>query len=226
MKKIYLLLLFTSCCTLLSSQSTDSLAVADSLELGAQDSLVVDSIIIVEKKGWLKRDYPSPKKALIIGLVVPGGGQIYNKSWWKLPLVYGAMVGMGFTIDYNQSRYRRLRTALDLKRKGEPHEFENTTIDNLQSLKNLRDEYDKNTQLAYVGMFLVYSLQAVEAFVDAHLKSFDVEDDIGFRIRPEAGHVPAIGMNTIGIGLSIPLYKKPMPGPESQHSNPFTLIQP
>jgi len=221
MKNILLTAIALFSIQLIYGQSRDSLAVADSVAVAIQDTLAIDSTVVEEKKGWLKKDYPSPKKALIIGLALPGGGQIYNKSWWKLPLVYGAIVGMGFTIDYNQNRYRRLRDALDSKRNGEPHEFENTTIDNLQTLKNLRDEYDKNTQLAYVGMFLVYTLQAMEAFVDAHLESFDIEDDIGMQIRPETGYIPALGTTTVGIGVNIPLHQKPLLTPASQINSPF-----
>ena len=210
MKQLLLLLLFVFCCLHINAQA-DSTLVAP-----ATDSTIVkDSTILEEVKirdGWLMRDYPNPKKALIIGLAVPGGGQIYNKRWWKLPLVYGALVGMGFTIDYNQTNFRRLRTALDLKRNDLPHEFTGTTLDSEQALKSLRDQFDKNTQLAYVGLFLVYTLQAMEAFVDAHLKGFDVDDDIGMQLKPEAGYIPALGTSTIGLGVSIPLNKKPMLG--------------
>ncbi|MCG8329328.1 MAG: DUF5683 domain-containing protein [Chitinophagales bacterium] len=179
----------------------------------ADTALVItnDTIESIKKENWFNRGYPNPKRALVMGLVVPGSGQIYNKSWWKVPIVYGAIVGMGFTIDYNQSRYRRLRKALNLKRAGEEHEWSNTQLDNEQSLRSLRDEYDKNTQIAYVGMFLVYTLQAMEAFVDAHLKNFDVDDDIGaIKLRPEAGYIPQLGTATVGIGISIPIQSKPL----------------
>jgi hypothetical protein len=214
MKPLTLLVLFFFCYLQVSAQAdstTATTATADSL-------IVADSTITEAAKtrdGWLLSDYPNPKKALIIGLALPGGGQIYNKRWWKLPLVYGALFGMGYTIDYNQSRYRRLRTALDLKRNDQAHEFSNTTLDSEQALKSLRDQFDKNTQLSYVGIFLVYTLQALEAFVDAHLKGFDVDDDIGMQLKPEAGYIPAIGTATIGIGVSIPLHRKPLLGVEN-----------
>jgi hypothetical protein len=117
---------------------------------------------------------------------------------------------MGLTIDYNQSNYRRLRDALELKRDTMEHEFSGTSIDNERALRSLRDEFDKNTQMAYVGMFLVYTLQALEAFVDAHLKSFDIDDDIGMEIKPT---LDFNGFNTptIGLGVTIPLNRKAPP---------------
>jgi hypothetical protein len=205
MRKISILSFLFFSFAILKAQEVDSSSI-DSAVLSIADTLVDDTN---KKTNWFNEGYPNPKKAAILGLAVPGGGQIYNKRWWKLPIVYGAVIGMGFTVDYNQSRYRRLRTALNQKRNGEAHEFEGTNIDSEASLKSLRDEFDKNTQIAYVGMFLVYALQAMEAFVDAHLKGFDVDEDISLKIRPEAGYIPALGTSTIGIGVSIPLYSKP-----------------
>lgn len=168
--------------------------------------MVKDSISLPEEptENWFTRDYPDPKKAAIMSLAIPGGGQFYNKRWWKVPLVYGAIIGMGFTIDYNQSNYRRLRDALELKRDGEPHEFTGTTIDSERSLRSLRDQFDKNTQMAYVGMFLVYTLQAMEAYVDAHLKTFDVSDNLSFRLKPKM-EPSSFGGAVMGVGISVPI---------------------
>ncbi|MCO6488514.1 MAG: hypothetical protein J5I98_08860 [Phaeodactylibacter sp.] len=164
-----------------------------------------------KKKGnWFKRDYPNPKKAALLSLIIPGAGQIYNKRWWKTPLVYGALTGMALVIDYNQSRYRRLRTALNLKRQDEPHEFSGTTLDNLNTLRTLRDNYDKNTQTAYVGMVLVYVLQAMEAFVDCHLKGFNVDDDLSLKVRPSLEVIGATGQPVMGVGFAIPLNGRPL----------------
>ena len=162
-----------------------------------------------KKENWFSRDYPAPKKAALLSLIVPGAGQLYNKRWWKVPLVYGAVIGMGLTIDYNQDIYRRFRDALELKRDDLPHEFSGTRLDNVRSLRSLRDQYDKNTQTAYVGMFLVYTLQAMEAFVDAHLKTFDINDDLSIRVEPQLD-INSIAGPVMGVGVSIPL-SRPTP---------------
>ncbi len=154
---------------------------------------------------------PKPKKAMILSLALPGAGQIYNKRWWKVPLVYGALGGMYAVIDFNQSRYRRFRTALDLKRAGMEHEFSNTRIDNEQSLLTLRNGYDKNTQMSYFAFILVYTLQALEAFVDAHLKNFDMDDDLSIRLKPTIDLAPGARQPVMGIGLTIPLNKSDSP---------------
>lgn len=133
---------------------------------------------------------PIPKKSLILSLAVPGAGQVYNGRYWKLPLVYGALGGMVYVIDFNQSRYKRLKTALDLKRQNLDHEFSGTGIDSERSLLALRDSYDKNRQLSYFGLFVVYALQAVEAFVDAHLLGFEINEDLGLQLSPQISTDP------------------------------------
>lgn len=148
---------------------------------------------------------PKPKKALFLSLAVPGAGQLYNRRWWKVPFVYAALGGMYAVIDFNQSRYRRFKTALELKRQGKEHEFSGLQVDNEQSLQTIRNGYDKNTQISYFAFILVYTLQGLEAFVDAHLKNFDMDDDLSLRVRPTLDIVPGVQQPVLGIGLSIPL---------------------
>ncbi len=174
----------------------------DSLML--ENSLVIDTSTAINLATEDPKAWPNPKKALLWS-VVPGGGQIYNRRWWKLPLVYGAFVGIGYAIDYNQSRYRRLKTALDLKRQDMEHEFTGTTLDDVDRLRVLRDEYDKNTQLSYVGIVFVYALQTVEAFVDAHLRNFDMDEDLGMRFKPYFDQQDVMGQPLYGVTLCIPL---------------------
>ncbi len=196
-----------------SAGITDTIP-ADSLLL--ENSLVSDTstninITTVDPNAW-----PNPKKALIWSLV-PGGGQIYNRRWWKLPFVYGAFVGIGYAIDYNQSRYRRLKTALDLKRNDEVHEFSGTTLDDVDRLRVLRDEYDKNTQLSYVGIVFVYALQTVEAFVDAHLRNFDMDENLGVRLKPYFDQEEVLGQPLYGISISIPINPRNVQLPTKTH---------
>lgn len=170
---------------------------------------IVDTLLIVDssavKMGWFKKDYPNPKKAALMSLVIPGAGQVYNKGIWyvKVPIIYGALGGMVYAIDYNQSFYRRFRTAYSLKLQDKPHEFSGTNIDNERSLRILRDSYDKNTQLSYIGFVAVYALQSVEAFVAAHLKTFDINEDLSLNVEPRFGTDLLTGAPTPGVGIVI-----------------------
>lgn len=183
--------------TLLFTQAVDS------LDQVSPDPVVVDSLEQGEVK--VKSKFiPKPNRTLMWSLI-PGGGQIYNRRWWKVPLVYGAFVGLGIAIDYNQNLYRDLRDAYLLALNDEPHQFSGTTIDSPNALRNLRDSFDKNTQTAYVGLVLLYALQSMEAYVDSHLRSFDVDDDLSFKIKPSVDVNGLTGQPVMGIGISIPI---------------------
>ncbi len=149
------------------------------------------------------RYIPNPRKSLILSLSVPGGGQINNRRWWKLPFVYGALGGMVYAISYNQSNYRDFREALELKLQNEPHQFSNTNLDSSNALRTLRDRFDKNTQLSYIGTFIVYVAIAAEAFVDAHLLDFDIDDSLELEITPLLHPAPDQAGTSAGISVKV-----------------------
>lgn len=139
------------------------------------DSTKVDSNIRIIHPG---KHTPSPKKALLLSLVLPGAGQIYNKDWWKLPIVYGAIGGMAYAVNFNYKEYKRYKIAREQILEGKPNEFPGASE---ESIKAVRDYYRKGFELSCVGLGFVYLMQAIEAFVDAHLSTFDVDDDLGFK---------------------------------------------
>ena len=166
-------------------------------------SLATDSVQ-VKKRGFIgrifKEDYPNPNKALYMALAIPGAGQIYNKRWWKLPLVYGAYTGLILAVDFNTKNYRLYRDAYIAELNDEPHPFSNTSLD-ADDLRTIRDGYDKNKQLSYIGIFALHLVQAAEAFVDCHLKTFDVSDDLSIQVNPSIEPTPFSGPVT-GVGIS------------------------
>jgi uncharacterized protein DUF5683 len=160
----------------------------------------------IKKKRFIRRyfeDYPNPNKALYAALVIPGGGQIYNKRWWKVPLAAAGYVAMIAAIGSNTKNYKRLSNAYIAELNGLPHEFDNTRLD-AGDLKRIRDGYDKNKQLSYIGLFGVHLLVTAEAFVDSHLRSFDVSDDLSFKIKPALGAL-ASGDTYLGVGIALQL---------------------
>lgn len=174
---------------------------------GAQDSLAKEAGT-PKKKRFLhrifKENYPNPNMALYLSLAVPGAGQIYNKRWWKLPIIYGAYGGLIYAAGFNRNYYRRLRDAYIAELNGIPHEFSGTRL-KANDLRRLRDSYDKNKQLSYIGIFGIHLLQAAEAFVDCHLRTFDVSDDLSLHLKPSVltafpGCQPVPG---VGIALTL-----------------------
>ena len=135
-----------------------------------------------------------PRRALLWA-IIPGGGQVYNRRWWKVPVVYGGLLGAIAVADFNQTRYRRFVEALENRCLGDgfvitppfatcqPGEdfFPGTNTD---AIIRARDAADQGRQYAWLGIAGVYILQAVEAYTDAQLMNFDISDDLSFRLTP------------------------------------------
>ena len=181
----------------LTGQDTTTIVRPDT----SRDSLLLAADEAIEKE---KATWPVPKRALLWS-IIPSGGQVYNRDWWKVPLVAGGFYALYRTIDYNTDLYRRLQDAYLLKLDNQEHEFTGTGIDNVSTLRNLRDRYDKNTQMSYVFLIIGYALQGVEAYVDAHLRQFDIDDDLSMRLKPTLDLLPISGQPVMGIGVVIPI---------------------
>ncbi len=141
-------------------------------------------------------DYPNPKKALLYGLIFPGGGQIYNKKWWKLPLVYGGLGAMGWAVQYNTKKYLNFKRNYRRAVRGLPHDYQNLNLSET-FLKSIRDKADKRRQLSYVGFVAVYALTLADAFVDAHLAGYDMDENLSLQLRL----VPVFERDAFGGGL-------------------------
>lgn len=181
--------------------------------IGAQDTSNVASIIYkdsvpsleVSKSLTSKDDFkPIPKKALLYSLLFPGGGQIYNRKYWKLPLVYGAYGGVIYAIDFNTRRFNRFRTAHLYLIDDDPNtidEFtERGTPVTADQLRRIRNSAQKDMEVSYLFTVIVHVLSGLEAYVDAHLMDFDISDDLSMRIRPTFD-TNLLG-SQVGVGLS------------------------
>jgi len=161
-----------------------------------------------KKKGFLyrtfKSDYPNPNKALYLSLAFPAGGQLYNKRWWKAPIVWGGYAALIYSVKYNTYWYKEFRDAYRNKQLGLEQPYPQF---NAGDLKTKRDQFDKNKQLSYIGIFGLHLIQAAEAFVDCHLKTFDVSDDLSLHLKPSLEASYASAYPVMGFGLSLSLGK-------------------
>ena len=122
-----------------------------------------------------------PGKALGYSLLLPGAGQIYNRKYWKAPLVWGGVGLFVYYIDQYTRREREFTEEIDRRVMGETLNFQPYSVD---ALRRFRDITNTNKQYSYLGLAAVYLLSAIEAFVDRHLMEFDVGEDLSLRIRP------------------------------------------
>jgi len=131
-----------------------------------------------------KKFHPKPKKALLYALI-PGGGQMYNRKFWKVPIVYAGLGFSTYMIFDNKKKFNRYDQARIYRLDGNPNtvdEFVNLYSND--ALFKVRAVYDKNIQVAYIWTGVIYGLSIVDAFVDAHLSNFDVSDDLSFELIP------------------------------------------
>lgn len=159
---------------------------------------------------WL----PDPQKSLWYAFIFPGAGQIYNRSYWKLPIVYGGAVGLVYGISWNNRYYKEYAQAYRDIMDSDPNtkSYENllpygtdpnsSYAQNL--MKNKHNTYRRYRDLCIVGAVAFYALTIIDAYVDAQLADFDISPDLSMRVRPtllvtENTQKPSFG---VGIGFN------------------------
>ncbi len=142
----------------------------------------------------------APAKAAFYSAVFPGMGQVYNKKYWKLPIVYGAL---GTTIYFyinNNRKYHLYRDAYKLRLEGLPDDY--SYLDNSRLIA-AQKFYQKNRDLSALLTGLFYILNIVEANVDAHLMNFNVNDKL--TVKPDLFRDQFTAKDNLGICLTLKL---------------------
>lgn len=165
----------------------------ESPETGSDSTTIVDNTFFDIFTG-------DPGKAAFYGLIIPGGGQIYNKKWWKLPLVYGLEGFLVYRIVTTTTLYNGYQEAYIANLNGQGMVFEDTS--DVSILKRQRDKYRKAREYSWVFFIGGHLITIFEAFIDRHLMEFDISDDLTF-----APFATDIGIFN-GITYTIPLNKK------------------
>jgi hypothetical protein len=161
------------------------------------------SVLISNTKKELKlaKDWstwqPDPKRALWLALVIPGGGQIYNRKYWKLPLVYGGFMGCIYAMSWNNSMYMDYSQAyLDLMDDDPNTQSYNqflhlgkqitpADVDRYKDIfKKRKDKYRRWRDLSFFCLIGVYALSVIDAYVDAELSVFDISKDLSLKVEP------------------------------------------
>lgn len=181
----------------LHSNSPDTLKpLSDTFHLKEQlkksDTLVVNS----PTKGSSGKDVLAldttlkfnPKVAMLRSVILPGWGQWYNKKYWKIPIIYGALGISAGVFFFNLNTYRELRQAV-IYRARDTHEDSMRVAPELQSYSNQflrvnRNAFRQNIDYSVLAFLILWGLNVVDATVDAHLKAFDVSPDIGMKLSP------------------------------------------
>lgn len=153
-----------------------------------------------------KGDVHPTNKATMLSAIFPGAGQIYNKSYWKLPIIYGGLAAFGYVVDYNNRGYKRFKLAYELLTDGN-----DATVDEFGGyysstfLENTRDSYRRYRDLGIILTCGFYLLNVIDAHVEAYLRRYDVSDDLSMKIEPTimSGANTTNGKTYDGLGLSM-----------------------
>lgn len=156
------------------------------------------------------------KKATTLSTIFPGAGQIFNKSYWRVPIVWGGIASTIYTIDWNNRGYQRFKTAyslvidyeklspderLEKYPNGAPDEFRGAYSSTF--LKNLKDSYRRNRDLCIILTAGVYLLNILDAHVDAHLQDYDISDDLSMNIEPYFDYTTVNTQPVYGLSMSL-----------------------
>lgn len=184
---------------------------------------LVDTLPVKKQKRDWKTWRPNPKKALWLAIVIPGAGQIYNRKYWKLPIVYGGFVGCAYAMRWNNMMYKDYSQAYIDLTDDDPNtksyerfqQFSNRITDaNIQRyqelFKNRKNRFRRWRDLSFFVMCGVYAISIIDAYVDASLSEFDISDDLTMRVAPTiinsknvAEHNP---LKSTAIGLQCSLF--------------------
>ena len=188
--------------------TTQAMAQKDSLaveSLSLEDSITIDSASLSKalapkalrkKRNWATWR-PVTKRAMWLALVLPGAGQIYNRKYWKLPIIYGGFVGCAYAMSWNNQMYHDYSQAyLDIMDDDPNTQSYNQFLhlgaqidaSNIERYKEIfrkrKDRYRRWRDMSMFVMIGVYAFSVIDAYVDASLSEFDISDDLSLRVEP------------------------------------------
>ena len=182
------------------------MAPADTLKrISLEDSITIDSAklskalapkALRKKRNWATWR-PDTKRALWLALVIPGAGQIYNRKYWKLPIIYGGFVGCAYAMSWNNQMYHDYSQAyLDIMDDDPNTQSYNQFLhlgakiddSNIERYKEIfrkrKDRYRRWRDMSMFVLIGVYAFSVIDAYVDASLSEFDISDDLSLRLEP------------------------------------------
>ncbi len=203
---------------------SDTTTVGDSIQqmlTPMSDVVKADSAKLVRKGRDWSTWRPNPQRALWLALVLPGAGQIYNRKYWKLPIIYGGFVGCIYALTWNNMMYKDysqaylditdndpgtasynkfLHLGVEINSQNEEHYK--------QLFKSRKDKYRRWRDLSFFVMIGIYALSVIDAYVDAELSEFDISKDLSLRVSPAVIPNRMVGGSTwqnqsVGVNCSL-----------------------
>jgi hypothetical protein len=203
----FFLLLFFFCQTVHAQDtSVHVMIIQDKKPLTKKDSAFIQSTA----RDTIYKDKFNPHVAVVRSAIIPGWGQAYNKQYWKIPVIYGALGTTAGIFFYNLKYYKLLRKAYTIRLSGDTASFSQIDPEfqylSSPSIQAYRNEFRQDIDYSVLFFLFFWGLNVVDATVDAHLKAFDVSNDLSLEIKPGYSQFS----NTNGISLVLNLDRKHM----------------
>lgn len=174
--------------TLLKSESADTAGYRNELS---------DKNALSDNSETPSVDFVNPKKTALFSAILPGLGQVYNKQYWKLPIIYGAAGVAAYFINDNYQDYQRFRKVYYGRQSGDPLAWAELADYDQETVRRAMDISRRYLDLSVLLTALGYTLQIIDAAVFAHLKNFDLSPDISLNFQPVASPTGGIGMGLV-----------------------------
>ena len=209
--------------TIIAGLSIFFIILTANLEVKAQQITISNDSLKVTAP--VRKEHRSPKKASIYAALFPGLGQIYNRKYWKLPIVYGGYAGLIYVLGWNNNYYKDYyqgymivsqnpsattlnpeeRLFLENMIKNPSIRLENPTTYTYitTQLKSGKDFYRRNRDLTIICIAALHVLSIIDASVDANLFDFDISSDISMRIEPMPVN---LGNQNLGMGFNLAIH--------------------
>ncbi|UJH67886.1 DUF5683 domain-containing protein [Allomuricauda sp. SCSIO 65647] len=206
---LFLLILFGNFVFSQEETETQTEKTKDSLTTALKKEGVSVEVATFERKAI---NPLAPSKAAFYSAILPGLGQIYNKRYWKAPIVWGALGTGIYVYSINNTEYNRYRTAFKQRRAGlideffdlgEPDPGKTTPDVTDEALENAQERFQRDRDLALLITIALYALNIIDANVDAHLKQYNVDENLGFDIKPYLNMNPVTSSPNYGLAMTI-----------------------
>lgn len=196
-KTIILFLVFLCAISIFSQEEKEKAkeTTLDSTQINFKEEGIIIVDPIVAKKN--KINPLAPSKAAFYSAILPGLGQIYNKDYWKVPLVYAAIGAGIYAYDFNNQQYNRVRTAFKRRQAGftddeffdrppfaDPSNPVTTPEFSTAALQDAQERFQRDRDLMLLVTIGLYALNIIEANVDSHLNQFNIDDDLSLDFQP------------------------------------------
>jgi hypothetical protein len=175
-------------------------------KLYAQNAISNTAEPIVQKADTSSKQRSVASKAALRSTILPGLGQVYNKKYWKVPIVYGIIAIPVSLYSYNRKWYNLTRNAYTIRSANDSANFGKIAPELIplssEALRLYRNEFRKNMDFSLLGILLAWGLNVVDATVDGHLRGFDISDEVSLKLSPKLSTGNASGQ----MGLSATFY--------------------